>query len=78
MDSGILLREAGRLINRTVTFRTITRSRHSRTGFTAFLLHLSTTTELLVINLVPMERSIFSSSTGSIHQGKKNDSVELK
>src|ERR1700685_2609318 len=46
-------REAGRLINRTVTIRTITRSRHSRTGFTAFLLHLSTTTELLVINLVP-------------------------
>jgi hypothetical protein len=47
------LREAGRLINRTVTIRTLTRSRHSRTGFTAFLLHLSTTTELLVIDLVP-------------------------
>ena len=46
-------REAGRLINQTVTLRTITPSRHSRTGITAFLLHLSTTTEPLVINLVP-------------------------
>ena len=46
-------REAGRLINQTVTLRTITRFRHSRTGTTAFLLHLSTTTELLVINLIP-------------------------
>jgi hypothetical protein len=44
---------AGRLINQTVTVRTITRSRHPRTGITASLLHLSTTTELLVINLVP-------------------------
>ena len=46
-------REAGRLINQTVTLRTITPSRHSRTGTTASLLHLSTTTELVVINLVP-------------------------
>src|ERR1700691_5142579 len=45
-------REAGRLINQTVTLRTITRSRHSRTGITAFPLHLSTTTELVVINLI--------------------------
>src|SRR5271170_2235485 len=45
-------REAGRLINQTVTVRTITPSRHSRTGITASLLHLSTTTELLVINLI--------------------------
>src|ERR1700735_686887 len=45
-------REAGRLINQTVTLRTITPVRHSRTGTTAFLLHLSTTTELLVINLI--------------------------
>jgi hypothetical protein len=37
-----LRREAGRLINRPVILRTITRSRHSRTGITAFLLHLST------------------------------------
>ena len=46
-------REAGRLINQTVIFHTITRSRHSRTGSTAFLLHLSTTTELLIIDLIP-------------------------
>src|SRR6202030_2834539 len=32
---------------------TITQSRHPRTGITASLLPLSTTTELLVINLVP-------------------------
>jgi len=38
---------SGRLINQTVTLRTITRSRHSRTGITAFPLHLSTTTELV-------------------------------
>jgi hypothetical protein len=35
-----------------VTLRTITRSGHSRTGITVFLLHLSTTTELVVINLI--------------------------
>ena len=46
-------REAGSLINRPVTIRTIPRFRHPRTGFTAFLLLLSTTTELVVINLVP-------------------------
>jgi len=46
-------REAGRLINQTVTLRTITLARHSRTGTTASLLPLSTTTELLVINLIP-------------------------
>src|SRR5580658_2548632 len=46
-------REAGRLINQTVIFHTITRSRHPRTGSTAFLLHLSTTTEFLIIDLVP-------------------------
>src|ERR1700680_4378996 len=46
-------REAGSLINRPVTVRTIARSRHPRTGITAFLLHLSTTTELVVINLIP-------------------------
>ena len=46
-------REAGRLINQTVTLRTITPSRHPRTGITASLLHLSTTTELVVINLIP-------------------------
>jgi hypothetical protein len=46
-------REAGRLINQTVTFRTITPFWHSRTGSTTSLLHLSTTTELLVIDLVP-------------------------
>ena len=43
-------REAGGLINQTVTLRTITPSRHPRTGTTAFLLHLSTTTELVIIN----------------------------
>src|SRR5580692_7222827 len=45
-------RETGRLINQTVTFRTITPSRHPHTGSTAFLLHLSTTTEFLIIDLV--------------------------
>ena len=46
-------REAGRLINQTVTLRTITLSRHPRTGITASLLPLSTTTELVIINLIP-------------------------
>src|SRR5277367_1988434 len=46
-------REAGRLINQTVTLRTITLARHPRTGTTASLLPLSTTTELLIINLIP-------------------------
>ena len=45
-------REAGSLINRPVTVRTIPRFRHSRTGFTTFLLPLSTTTELLIIDLI--------------------------
>src|SRR5215475_6372320 len=44
-------RQAGSLTNRTVTMRTKRRFRHPRTGGTALL--LSTTTELLVINLVP-------------------------
>jgi hypothetical protein len=43
-------REAGSLINRTVTMRTKPRFRHPRTGGTAML--LSTTTELLVIDLI--------------------------
>ena len=34
-------------------FRTITRSRHPRTGITTFLLPLSTTTELVVLNTIP-------------------------
>jgi hypothetical protein len=34
-------------------FRTITRCWHSRTGITSSLLHLSTTTELVVLNLIP-------------------------
>src|SRR5580658_7938604 len=45
--------EAGSLINRPVTFRTIARFWHPRTGITAFLRLLSTTTELLVLNLIP-------------------------
>src|SRR6516165_11092457 len=44
-------REAGSLINRPVTTRTIPDFRHPRTGSTALL--LSATTELLVIDLVP-------------------------
>src|SRR3974390_852120 len=43
-------REAGSLINRTVTVRTKPRFRHPRTGSTALL--LSATAELLVIDLV--------------------------
>jgi len=43
-------REAGSPINRTVTIRTKPRFKHPRTGITAVL--LSTTTELLVINLI--------------------------
>jgi hypothetical protein len=43
-------REAGSLINRTVTMRTKARFRHPRTDGTALL--LSTTTELLVIDLI--------------------------
>src|SRR5580692_11877864 len=46
-------REAGSLINRPVTFRTIPRFWHPRTGVTAFLLLLSTTTELGILNLIP-------------------------
>jgi hypothetical protein len=46
-------REAGSLINRPVTFRTIARFWHPRTGFTALLLLLSTTTELVVLKLIP-------------------------
>src|SRR5580704_5187734 len=46
-------READSLINRPVTFRTIPRFWHPRTGITAFLLLLSTTTELVVLNLIP-------------------------
>src|SRR5713226_773954 len=46
-------REAGSLINRPVTVRTIARFRHPRTGITVFLTHLSTTTELVIVNLIP-------------------------
>src|ERR1017187_6680607 len=54
-SDSLLLREAGSLITRTVTFRTIARVWHPRIGCTALLLLLllSTTTELVVINLVP-------------------------
>jgi hypothetical protein len=53
-SNSLLFREAGILINRPVTIRTIARFRHPRTGFTTLLL-LSTTTELVVINLVPQQ-----------------------
>src|SRR5215470_10503156 len=43
---------AGRLINRTVTIRTISDFKHPRTGCTTLLL-LSAMTELFIINLVP-------------------------
>jgi hypothetical protein len=46
-------REAGSLINRPVTRRTLRRFWHPRTGSTAFLLLLSATTELVVLNLIP-------------------------
>ena len=52
-SNSLVLREAGSLINRPVTFRTIPRFWHPRTGITAFLLLLSTTTELVVLNLIP-------------------------
>src|SRR5215467_9764903 len=44
-------REAGSLINRPVTIRTKPDFRHPRTGGTA--LYLPSTTELVVINLIP-------------------------
>jgi len=50
MRTHFLEREAGSLINRPVTMRTKPRFGHPRTGITALL--LSTTTELLVIDLV--------------------------
>src|ERR1700759_2436582 len=50
MRTLFLRREAGSLINRTVTIRTKPRFRHPRTDSTALL--LSTTTELLIIDLV--------------------------
>src|SRR6266702_1050367 len=46
-------RRAGSLINRPVTFRTKTRFWHPRTGCTAFLLLLSATAVLVIINLIP-------------------------
>src|SRR5258707_12281843 len=49
----LFLEGAVSLINRPVTVRTIRRFWHPRTGFTAFLLLLSTTTELVVLNLIP-------------------------
>ena len=49
-SNSLFSREAGSLINRPVTGRTIARFRHPRTGITVFL---SATTELVVINLVP-------------------------
>ncbi len=49
----LFLEGAVSLINRPVTVRTIRRFWHPRTGFTAFLLLLSTTTELVVPNLIP-------------------------
>jgi len=52
-SNSLLFREAGSLINRPVTFRTIARFWHPRTGITAFLLLLSTMTELVVLNLIP-------------------------
>ena len=45
-------REAGSLINRSVIFRTTARFRHSHHR-PHRLLPLSTTTELVIINLVP-------------------------
>src|SRR5580704_13317799 len=50
MRTPFLRREAGSLINRTMTIRTIRDFRHPRTGGTAWL--LPTTTELLVIDLI--------------------------
>ena len=50
MRTPFLRREAGSLINRTVTVRTIPDFKHPRTGRTAVL--LSTTTEFLVIDLI--------------------------
>src|SRR5215472_982495 len=44
-------REAGGLINRTVTIRTIADFKHPRTGITALLL-LPTATELFIIDLI--------------------------
>ena len=50
MRTPFLRREAGSLINRTVTIHTIRDFKHPRTGGTALL--LPTTTELLVIDLI--------------------------
>jgi hypothetical protein len=48
--NSLLRREAGSLINRSVTICTIPDFRHPRTGSTALL--LSTTTELFVVDLI--------------------------
>src|SRR5580693_9713248 len=50
MRTPFLRREAGSLINRTVTIHTIRDVKHPRTGGTALL--LPTTTEFLVIDLI--------------------------
>src|ERR1700681_682814 len=52
-SNSLVSREAGSLINRAVSFRTIARFWHPHAGITAFLLLLSTTTELVVLNLIP-------------------------
>src|SRR6202162_6588287 len=52
-SNSLVLWEAGSLINRPVTFRTIPRFWHPRTGITAFLLLLSTTTDLVGPDLNP-------------------------
>jgi len=51
------LEGSGSLINKPVTLRTIPRFWHSRTSITAFLLYLSTTRELVVLNLIPQRES---------------------
>src|ERR1700728_1151506 len=66
-------REAGHLINQTVTLRTITHSRHSRTGITASLLLLSTTTELVPtddgVRATPADPAVPSKAARSTENG---------
>ena len=67
----------GSLINRPVTFRTILRFWSPRTGITAFLLLLSATTELVVLNLIP-QQALVDDSFADCVQNEFGSTVETQ
>jgi hypothetical protein len=60
-------------MNRPVTFRTIPRFWHPRTGITAVLLLLSATTELVVLNLIPQHDPHWALVDDSFADGVQNE-----